>query len=62
MTTKPNIVLVVSDDQGYGDAGCYWDTEVDTPTMDAIAKNGVRYFNSSATRKEQIWNDRISFS
>ena len=43
MTTKPNIVLVVSDDQGYGDAGCYWDTEVDTPTMDAIAKNGVRF-------------------
>ena len=43
MATKPNFLIIVTDDQGYGDAGCYWDTEVDTPTMDAIAKNGVRF-------------------
>ena len=37
MATKPNFLIIVTDDQGYGDAGCYWDTEVDTPTMDAMA-------------------------
>ena len=36
MATKPNFLIIVTDDQGYGDAGCYWDIEVD----------------SSATRKE----------
>jgi arylsulfatase A-like enzyme len=40
---KPNIVLVVSDDHGYGDAGCYGKTDVDTPTMDAIAAAGARF-------------------
>ncbi len=43
MTSRPNIVFIVSDDQGYGDAGCYWDTEVDTPVMDSVACNGVRF-------------------
>lgn len=40
---RPNIVLVVSDDQGYGDAGCYGTTNVDTPVMDHIARHGVRF-------------------
>ena len=42
---RPNIVLVVTDDQGYGDAGCYWDTDVETPVMDAVARNGVKFLN-----------------
>lgn len=40
---RPNIVLIVSDDHGYGDAGCYGKTNVDTPTVDAIAAGGVRF-------------------
>ncbi|MBL7187230.1 MAG: sulfatase-like hydrolase/transferase [Phycisphaerae bacterium] len=41
---KPNILLVVSDDQGWGDASCYWkDTDVETPVMDEIARTGVRF-------------------
>lgn len=40
---RPNIVLVVTDDQGYGDAGCYAKTDVQTPVMDAVARNGVRF-------------------
>ncbi|HUV66222.1 MAG TPA: sulfatase-like hydrolase/transferase [Sedimentisphaerales bacterium] len=42
--TKPNILLIVSDDQGWGDASCNWkDTDVETPVMDQIAATGVRF-------------------
>jgi arylsulfatase A-like enzyme len=39
---KPNIVLIVSDDQGYHDLGCYGGKQVKTPHLDALAKEGVR--------------------
>ncbi|MHC4680383.1 MAG: sulfatase-like hydrolase/transferase [Planctomycetota bacterium] len=43
-TGKPNILLVVSDDQGWGDASCNWtDTDVETPAMDEIARTGIRF-------------------
>src|SRR3954451_7927139 len=40
---RPNIVLIVSDDQGHGDSTAYWDTDLQTPTIDAIARSGVRF-------------------
>ena len=40
---RANIVLIVSDDQGYGDSTAYWDTDLQTPTIDGIARNGVRF-------------------
>src|SRR5947209_1558042 len=40
---RPNILLIVSDDQGYGDCTAYGDTDLRTPTIDAIARNGVRF-------------------
>src|SRR4051794_26671789 len=40
---KPNILLIVSDDHGYGDAGCYGKTDVETPTIDRLAAEGVRF-------------------
>ena len=41
---KPNILLVVSDDQGWGDATCNWkNTDIETPVMDRIAETGVRF-------------------
>lgn len=33
---RPNIVVIVSDDQGFGDASCSWKTDLKTPVMDAI--------------------------
>jgi arylsulfatase A len=39
----PNIVLVVTDDQGYGDAGCYGSVDLQTPVMDSVAAAGVRF-------------------
>lgn len=39
----PNIVLIVTDDQGYGDASSYGQTDLQTPHMDQIGRNGVRF-------------------
>ena len=39
---KPNIILIVSDDQGYADLGCFGGTEIKTPHLDRLAAGGVR--------------------
>lgn len=39
---KPNIILIVSDDQGYGDLGSFGSDEVKTPHLDRLAAEGVR--------------------
>lgn len=39
---KPNIVLIVADDLGYGELGCYGGKEIPTPNVDSLAKDGVR--------------------
>ena len=39
---KPNIVLIYIDDLGYGDIGCYGCTDIPTPNIDRLAKEGVR--------------------
>jgi arylsulfatase A len=38
----PNIVLIVSDDQGYNDLGCYGGREIKTPNLDRLAAGGTR--------------------
>jgi arylsulfatase A-like enzyme len=48
-TDRPNIVLIVSDDQGYHDLGCYGATDVKTPTLDRIAAEGARLTNFYVT-------------
>lgn len=40
---RPNILLVVTDDMGYGDATCYWNTDLQTPAIDSVARNGIRF-------------------
>lgn len=39
----PNVVLIVSDDQGWGDAGCYGSKDLHTPNIDSLAGSGVRF-------------------
>ena len=40
---SPNVVFIFVDDQGYYDLGCYGATEVKTPQIDAMAKEGTRF-------------------
>ena len=40
--SRPNIILIMSDDMGYSDIGCYGG-EIETPNLDALAKGGVRF-------------------
>lgn len=39
---RPNVVVIVLDDVGYADFGCYG-SEIDTPNIDALAAGGLRY-------------------
>ncbi|MBW3538921.1 MAG: sulfatase-like hydrolase/transferase [Planctomycetes bacterium] len=39
---RPNVVLIVSDDQGYTDLGCLGKNEIKTPHLDRLAREGVR--------------------
>ncbi len=45
----PNIVLIYTDDVGYGDVGCYGATTIATPNIDNLASAGVRFTNAHAT-------------
>ena len=39
---RPNILLIVADDMGYSDAGCYGG-EIQTPRIDELASHGLRF-------------------
>ncbi len=39
---QPNILLIISDDQGYQDVGCFGGSEIRTPHLDQLAREGVR--------------------
>ncbi|MFZ9916426.1 MAG: sulfatase-like hydrolase/transferase, partial [Phycisphaerales bacterium] len=40
---RPNIVLIFADDLGYGELGCYGQTKIETPNIDALARDGARF-------------------
>src|SRR5688572_15220632 len=46
---KPNIVLIYTDDLGYGDLSCYGAKNINTPNIDRIARTGLRFTNAHAT-------------
>lgn len=48
--SKPNVIFILADDLSYCDLGCYGQTHIKTPNIDALAENGMRFtdFYSSA--------------
>ena len=43
--SQPNIVLIMADDMGYTDIGCYG-SEIETPVLDRLAGHGLRFTQS----------------
>jgi arylsulfatase len=41
----PNVVIIFTDDQGYGDIGCFGATGFETPNLDKIASQGMKFTN-----------------
>ena len=46
---NPNIILIVADDLGYGDLSCYGAEHIQTPGMDRIANEGIRFTQGFCT-------------
>ena len=40
---SPNIIVILADDLGYGDVGCYGATALETPHIDRLANEGLRF-------------------
>ncbi|MBI1344278.1 MAG: sulfatase-like hydrolase/transferase [Terrimonas sp.] len=47
--STPNVVIIYSDDVGYGDISCNGATKIQTPHIDRIANMGIRFTNAYAT-------------
>ena len=41
--SKPNVIVIMADDLGYGDVSCYGATELETPNIDKLADEGLRF-------------------
>jgi arylsulfatase A-like enzyme len=41
--TQPNVIIILADDLGYGDTGCYGQKRIKTPNIDRMASQGVRF-------------------
>lgn len=43
LAQKPNIIFIFADDLGYGEIGCYGQQKIETPNIDLLAKNGIKF-------------------
>lgn len=48
--SRPNIVLIMCDDMGWADPGCYGSKQNPTPNIDQLSKDGLRFTNFLATQ------------
>ena len=55
---KPNVIVIMADDMGYGDLSCYGAHNFETPNIDQLAAEGVRFtsgYCSASTDRWQHW-------
>ena len=45
---RPNVIIILADDLGYGDLGCYGAKNVETPNIDRLASQGIRFTDTHA--------------
>lgn len=43
ISSKPNIIFIIADDIGYGDLSCYGERTINTPNVDKLAAEGIRF-------------------
>ena len=48
-TEKPNIIVIMADDLGYADLGCYGCKDIPTPHLDQLAADGARFTSAYVT-------------
>ncbi len=48
LDSKPNIIIILADDLGYGDVGCYGQNFIFTPNIDRLAKEGMQFLDGYA--------------
>lgn len=46
---SPNVIYIYADDLGYGDLSCYGATKIQTPNLDRLAANGIRFTDGHCT-------------
>lgn len=46
---RPNVIIILADDLGFGDVSCNGSTTISTPNVDRVASRGVRFTNAHAT-------------
>ncbi len=46
---RPNVIVILADDLGYGDMGAYGSTHIKTPNLDFLANNGVKFTDGHST-------------
>ena len=46
---RPNMVVILCDDLGYGDLACYGHPKIKTPYLDQMAKDGIRFTDFYST-------------
>lgn len=47
--SRPNVILIIGDDQGYADLGCQGAKDIPTPNIDSLAKSGIRFTQGYAS-------------
>jgi arylsulfatase A-like enzyme len=49
--SRPNVLVVLADDLGWGDLGCYGATRIPTPAIDGLARGGMLFRDAVPRRR-----------